>query len=89
MESYIDKLASDYKRTDAVAHYHPMDLQALKLKLRPMDDRAPFQLLQRYQSLIGNLRYPASQLRTDIAFCRVWDRTDVKGEEGRSIDGAT
>jgi hypothetical protein len=56
MESYIDKLASDYKRTDAVAHYHPMDLQALKLKLRPMNDRAPFQLLQRYQSLIGNLR---------------------------------
>ena len=68
MESYIDKLASDYKRTDAVARHHPMDLQALKLKLRPKDNRAPLQLLQRYQSLIGKLLYPASQLRTDVAF---------------------
>jgi hypothetical protein len=68
MESYIDKLASDYKRTGAVARHQPMDLQALKLKLRPKDDRAPLQLLQRYQSLIGKLLYPASQLRTDVAF---------------------
>jgi hypothetical protein len=68
MESYIDKLAGDYKRTDAVARYHPMDLQALKLKLQPKDDHAPLQLLQRYQSLIGKLLYPASQLRTDVAF---------------------
>jgi hypothetical protein len=57
MESYIDKLASDCKRTDAVAQHHPMDLQALKLKLRPKDGHAPFQLL-----------YPASQLQTDIVF---------------------
>ena len=68
MEPYIDKLARDYKRTDTVARHHPMDLQALKLKLRPKDDRAPLQLLQRYQSLIGKLLYPASQLRTDVAF---------------------
>jgi hypothetical protein len=33
MELYIDKLASDYKRTDAVARHYPIDLQALKLKL--------------------------------------------------------
>jgi hypothetical protein len=26
MESYIDKLASDYKRTNAVARHYPMDL---------------------------------------------------------------
>jgi hypothetical protein len=45
-----------------------MDLQALKLKLQPKDDRAPPQLLQRYQSLISKLLYPASQLRTDVAF---------------------
>ena len=38
MESYIEKLASDYKRTDAVARHHPMDLQALKLKLWPKDN---------------------------------------------------
>jgi hypothetical protein len=68
MKSFIDKLASDCKRTDAVARYDPMDLQALKLKLRLKDDRAPLQLLQRYQSLIGKLLYPASQLRTNVAF---------------------
>jgi hypothetical protein len=68
MESYIEKLANDYKRTDAVARHHPMNLQALKLKLRPKDDQALPQLLQRYQSLIGKLLYPASQLRTDVAF---------------------
>ena len=45
-----------------------MDLKALKLKLRAKDDLAPPQLIQRYQSLIGKLLYPASQLRTDIAF---------------------
>jgi hypothetical protein len=45
-----------------------MNLQALKLKLRLKDDQAPPQLLQRYQSLIGKLLYPASQLRTDVAF---------------------
>jgi hypothetical protein len=67
MESYINKLTGNYKRTDAIACYHPMDLQALKLTLQPKDDCAPLQLLQRYQSLIGKLLYPASQLRTDVA----------------------
>jgi hypothetical protein len=41
MELYIDKLASDYKRNDAVTRHHPMDLQALKLKLWLKDDHAP------------------------------------------------
>jgi hypothetical protein len=68
MESYIDKLASDYKRTNTVTRHHPMDFQALKLKLRPKDNPTPLQLLQRYLSLIGKLLYLASQLRTDVAF---------------------
>jgi hypothetical protein len=38
MESYIDKLAHDFKRTNVVARHHPMDLKAIKLKLRPKDD---------------------------------------------------
>jgi hypothetical protein len=33
MESYIDKLANDFKRTKALARHYPMDLKALKLKL--------------------------------------------------------
>ena len=68
MESYIEKLAHDFKRTNAPARHHPMDLKALKLKLRAKDDQAPPQLVQRYQSLISKLLYPASQLRTDVAF---------------------
>jgi hypothetical protein len=68
METYIDKLAVDLNRNTAAARATPMDVAALKLKLRSKDDRAPEQLLQRYQSLIGKLLYPASQLRTDIAF---------------------
>jgi hypothetical protein len=68
METYIDKLAVDLNQNTAAARATPMDVAALKLKLRSKDDRAPKQLLQRYQSLIGKLLYPASQLRTDIAF---------------------
>jgi hypothetical protein len=68
METYIDKLAADLNRNTAAARATPMDVAALKLKHRAKDDRAPEQLLQRYQSLIGKLLYPASQLRTDIAF---------------------
>jgi hypothetical protein len=41
IELYIDKLASNYKRTNAVARHHPIDLQALKLKLQPKNNRAP------------------------------------------------
>jgi hypothetical protein len=82
METYIDKLAVDLNRNTAAARATPMDVAALKLKLRSKDDRAPEQLLQRYQSLIGKLLYPASQLRTDIAFhvgylaCAISNPTD-------------
>jgi hypothetical protein len=82
METYIDKLAVDLNRNTAAARATPMDVAALKLKLWSKDDRAPEQLLQRYQSLIGKLLYPASQLRTDIAFhvgylaCAISNPTD-------------
>jgi hypothetical protein len=65
---YIKKLIYDFKRTNALAYYYLIDLKALKLKLRAKDDQAPPQLVQRYQSLISKLLYPASQLRTDVAF---------------------
>jgi hypothetical protein len=48
--------------------HHPLDSEALKLRLRAKDNAAPVQLTQCYQSLIGKLLYPMSQLRTDIAF---------------------
>jgi hypothetical protein len=68
MESYINKLSHDFNRNKAPRRHHPLDSKALKLRLRAKDDVAPAQLTQRYQSLIGKLLYPASQLRTDIAF---------------------
>jgi hypothetical protein len=68
MESYIDKLGTDFKRANAPRRYHPLAVKALKLQLRAKDDLAPPQLTQRYQSIIGKLLYPASQLRADIAF---------------------
>jgi hypothetical protein len=67
MESYIDKLTKDYNRGHVTRH-NPMDVKALKLKLRRSDDVCKDQALHRYQSLIGRLLYPASQLRVDIAF---------------------
>jgi len=72
MEAYIDKLGADFKRTNAPRRFHPLDPKALKLPLRAKDDVAPAQLTTRYQSLIGKLLYPASQLRTDIAFAIGW-----------------
>jgi hypothetical protein len=68
VESYIDKLSHDFNRNKAPRHHHPLDPKALKLRLRAKDDVAPVQLTQRYQSLVGKLLYPASQLRTDIDF---------------------
>jgi hypothetical protein len=41
METYINKLAVDLNRTKAAARATPMDVAALKLKLRLKDDRAP------------------------------------------------
>jgi hypothetical protein len=68
MESYIDKLGTDFKRANTPRRYHPLAVKALKLQPRAKDDVAPPQLTQRYQSIIGKLLYPASQLRVDIAF---------------------
>jgi len=67
MEPYIDKLAKDYHRGHITRH-NPMDVKALKLRLRRSDDVCEDQALQRYQSIIGRLLYPASQLRVDVAF---------------------
>jgi hypothetical protein len=72
MEAYINKLSAEYKRTEAPRRFHPLDLKCLKLSLRTKHDVAPAQLTTRYQSIIGKLLYPASQLRTDIAFAVGW-----------------
>jgi hypothetical protein len=72
MEAYIDKLGAEYKRTSAPRRFHPLDPKCFKLQLRAKDDVAPAQLTIRYQSLIGKLLYPATQLRTDIAFAVGW-----------------
>jgi hypothetical protein len=68
MKSYINKLGKDFKRVNAPRRYHPLAVKVLKLQLRAKDNVAPPQLTQRYQSIIGKLLYPASQLRADIAF---------------------
>jgi hypothetical protein len=67
MESYIDKLVKDYDRGQVTRH-NPIDVKALKLQLRRAEDVCDDRSLQRYQSLIGRLLYPASQLRVDISF---------------------
>jgi hypothetical protein len=45
METYINKLAIDLNCNTAAARATPMDVAALKLKLRLKHDRAPEQLL--------------------------------------------
>jgi hypothetical protein len=45
METYIDKLAVDLNQNTAAARATPIDVAALKLKLRLKDNRAPKQLL--------------------------------------------
>jgi hypothetical protein len=67
MESYIDKLVKDYNRGHVTCH-NPLDTKALKLQLRLADDVCDNCSLNRYQSIIGRLLYPASQLRVDISF---------------------
>jgi hypothetical protein len=67
MESYIDKLTKDYDRGHVTRH-NPMDIKALKLKLRHPEDICEDYALHRYQSVIGRLLYPASQLRVDVSF---------------------
>jgi hypothetical protein len=48
IELYIDKLSHDFNRNKAPRRYHPLDLKALKLRLRAKDDVALAQLTQRY-----------------------------------------
>jgi hypothetical protein len=72
MEAYINKLGAEYKRTEAPRRFYPLDPKCLKLSLRVKHDVALAQLTTRYQSIIGKLLYPASQLRTDIAFAVGW-----------------
>lgn len=67
MESYIDKLVKDYN-CGHVTHHNPINVKALKLQLRRTNIMCNNRSLQRYQSLIGRLLYPASQLRVDILF---------------------
>jgi hypothetical protein len=45
IETYINKLAVDLNQNTAAARATPMDVAALKLKLRLKDNRAPKQLL--------------------------------------------
>ena len=66
IESYIKKLVLDYDRSRAVPRYTPLDVSVLRLKQRP--DKAPEQQIKKYQTIIGKLLYPATQLRADIAF---------------------
>jgi hypothetical protein len=48
MELYINKLSYNFNRSKAPRYYHPLDLKALKLRLRAKDDVALVQLTQRY-----------------------------------------
>jgi hypothetical protein len=67
MELYIDKLVKDYY-CGYITRHNPIDVKALKLRLRRSDNICEDQALQRYQSVIGRLLYPASQLRVNVAF---------------------
>ena len=66
MEAYIDKLVTDYNRSKAAARYTPTDFSLSLLKQH--NKKAPPDEEKRYQTIIGKLLYPASQLRLDVAF---------------------
>ena len=68
MESYIDKLVHDFYCESSAARHTPLDVAVLGLKMRPTDDPAPPQQLRNYQTIIGKLLYPATQLWVDISF---------------------
>ncbi|KAH4084438.1 hypothetical protein HBH64_233980 [Parastagonospora nodorum] len=55
-------------RSRPSTRHNPIDVKALKLQLRRADDVCDHSSLQRYQSPIDRLLYPASQLRIDISF---------------------
>jgi transposase InsO family protein len=68
MEPYLQKLGTDFKRTEKHRRTTPFDLKALKLPDRKADDPAPTELVHQYQTLIGKLLYPACLMRADVAF---------------------
>jgi hypothetical protein len=68
MEPYIDKLTDSYERRDAYPRYTPTDVGILRLQKLPEDQHLDDRALNRYQTIVGKLLYPASQLRVDIAF---------------------
>jgi hypothetical protein len=68
MEPYIDKLTTSYGRSSALPRYTPTDVNVLRLQKLPNDEHLNNLALNRYQTLISKLLYPASQLRVDIAF---------------------
>ncbi|KAH3904529.1 hypothetical protein HBI56_221980 [Parastagonospora nodorum] len=55
-------------RSRPSTRHNPIDVKALKLQLRRADDVCDHSSLQRYQSPIDRLLYPASQLRINISF---------------------
>jgi hypothetical protein len=67
MEPYIDKLIQDSKRVDSFRRLTPFRTSTIKLRLS-ISEKIDSQLLHDYQTIIGKLLYPATQLRVDIAF---------------------
>jgi hypothetical protein len=67
MELYIDKLILDFKHVDSFRCLMPFDTSTIKLTLSTAE-KIDSQLLHDYQTIIGKLLYPATQLRIDIAF---------------------
>jgi hypothetical protein len=66
MEPYNDKLIQDFKRVDSFGRLTPFDTSTIKLTLSTAE-KIDSQLLHNYQTIIGKLLYPATQLRIDIA----------------------
>jgi hypothetical protein len=68
LEPYIDKPTDSYDRGDAYPRYTPTDVGILRLQKLPDDQHLDDRALNRYQTIVDKLLYPASQLRVDIAF---------------------
>jgi hypothetical protein len=67
LEPYIHKLIQDFKRVDSFRRLTPCHTSTIKLMLST-SEKIDSQLLRDYQTIIGKLLYPATQLRVDIAF---------------------
>jgi hypothetical protein len=66
MKLYIDKLILDFKRVDSFRCLMPFATSTIKLTLSTAE-KIDSQLLHDYQTIIGKLLYPATQLCIDIA----------------------